>query len=441
MQHSISYLQPLALSVLDALPQLVMIAEQSGCVVMRSSFANKVLPHGEAVADVLRQGGREAIDWPAAMAMLPGSPTGLDFAGLSIDGREGRSLTVDVHLAAVSPSTEGHPQAEKGPLEGGTHLPLGGAARFILVLVTDVSARAALERRLLASERLAAVGELAAKVAHELNNPLDGVLRYVGLAQRTPDQAAGYLENARVGLMRMAGIVKDLLEQGHPRQGRFSASMGKLLQEAVAVMQPRAKAQAVAVELVVQEPALQADGNLFQVFCNIVKNALDAMPQGGRLSVWQRVADGQCTIEFADTGSGISPADAERVFEPFFTTKGPGEGSGLGLAVCREIVTRLGGSITAAGRREGGAVFTIHLPQQRVATVSDANNELGQRPDQQPVAGPTTGLPFGAVRIRRQRRKQGRTPFSANDNNAENGRQSPFSHEGEGPSPRGDSKP
>lgn len=355
MEPRAEHMHSLAMMALDALPQSVLIVEQSGRIIMRNALRNQVLRQGLTIAETLRNTGQAVLDWPAAMTMLPKTPMGLTFANTVVQGSDGQTLTVDIYLTAI-PSPMGEHQAEKGTV------PISSSPFSVLVVVTDVSARASLERRLLASERLAAVGELAAKVAHELNNPLDGVLRYIGLAQRSQGLAAGYLDNARAGLMRMAAVVRDLLEQGHPRQGRFSAPLEKLLKEALSAMHPRSQAQGVTVEMDLCGPPALADGNLFQVFCNLVKNALDAMPRGGNLAIRQRAADGQCVIEFADTGCGIAPADIERVFEPFFTTKPVGEGSGLGLAVCRQIVMRLGGTIAASPQEQGGTVFTIRLP-------------------------------------------------------------------------------
>jgi len=108
--------------------------------------------------------------------------------------------------------------------------------------------------------------------------------------------------------------------------------------------------------------------NLFQVFCNLVKNAIDAMPTGGTLTVITEIVGSEVVIRFEDTGVGL-PAEIERIFEPFFTTKGPGKGTGLGLAICRDIVEKYNGRITAARRPAGGSVFTIRIPLESCARV------------------------------------------------------------------------
>jgi two-component system NtrC family sensor kinase len=131
-------------------------------------------------------------------------------------------------------------------------------------------------------------------------------------------------------------------------------------------------------------------GSLFQVFCNIIKNALDAMPAGGLLRVQMRANGRHCVLEFNDTGCGIDPEDAERIFEPFYTTKRD-QGAGLGLAVCRSILQRLGGTISAAPRSGGGTVITVRIP---LARARPAAKRRGARrppnlsvPDERPPAG------------------------------------------------------
>ena len=104
-------------------------------------------------------------------------------------------------------------------------------------------------------------------------------------------------------------------------------------------------------------------GSLLQVFCNLIKNALDAMPDGGELSISTRLAaDNTTVVEFRDTGSGFAPEDTEVMFEAFFTTKDKGRGTGLGLAICKDIVERYNGRITAENAPGGGSIFTVYLP-------------------------------------------------------------------------------
>lgn len=238
-----------------------------------------------------------------------------------------------------------------------------------LLIAADVTASIGMEKRLAVSERMAALGKLAARVAHELNNPLDGILRYLGLAQRVidqnqPDKARHYLEQSRAGLLRMAQIITDLLE--FSRNARVSpddAGLNAVIEEAIRVMSDKAAAGRVSIVCAFDErlPVLRGGGNLFQVFCNIIKNAIDAMEGGGTLTVTSQVSGADAVIRFEDTGPGL-PEQAERIFEPFFTTKPPGKGTGLGLPVCREIVEKYGGRLLAENRPTGGARFTVTIP-------------------------------------------------------------------------------
>jgi signal transduction histidine kinase len=335
--------------ILDALPQAAMIAARDGRVILRNAGADAMLPGGGDMGAVLGDGQAGQVHWDTEMAALADGAGRLVRRGVNLAGRGSRQLVVDIHyrhLAGLPPDLAG-----------------GGAC--VLVLVEDVSSRLSMERRLAAEERLAATGAVAAKVAHELNNPLDGVLRFLGLAQRQAGQQAGkHLEQARQGLMRMAQIIRGLLEQGRPWQAAGERSaVHRLLDEAVAAMQPRAQSLGVSVVCDLDGRVQgAAEGSVFQVFCNIIKNALDAMPGGGVLTICLRPAGAQCEVEFADTGCGLSDQEAVRIFEPFYTTKHPSEGSGLGLSICREILARLGGTIAARGRPEGGAAITVRLP-------------------------------------------------------------------------------
>jgi two-component system NtrC family sensor kinase len=146
-----------------------------------------------------------------------------------------------------------------------------------------------------------------------------------------------------------------------------------LIQEVLALASPgiggQHGIQAVA-ELSPQLPEVLADGNqLRQVLLNLVTNALDAMPEGGRLSLRTRPvcgADGVVSVQvrIADTGLGIPPEDRRRIFDPFFTTKGPGQGTGLGLAICHRIVKAHRGSIEVQSEKGQGTTFVVTLPGQ-----------------------------------------------------------------------------
>jgi len=358
-------LRELARSILDALPHAALVVSDSGQTVMRNAAAGDMLPSGAMIDEILAAAGIAEIHWATEMAALAEGRGRLVRRNVRLTARGNRQLVADVHLRRLGPCRLIGAPAPGGSAEADAATGQVADGSCVLVLVDDISARVSIERRLAAGERLAAAGTLAAKVAHELNNPLDGVLRFVGLAERVAGpEASEYLTQARGGLMRMAEIVRGLLERGRPWQASGErAEVQALLDEAVRTMQPRAHAIGVSVVCDFDDRVDGAvEGSVFQVFCNIIKNALDAMPDGGVLAIAVCPADRQCEIVFEDTGSGLTEEEADRIFEPFYTTKPPGEGSGLGLAICREILARLGGTISAGARTEGGASITVRLP-------------------------------------------------------------------------------
>jgi signal transduction histidine kinase len=249
-----------------------------------------------------------------------------------------------------------------------------------ILLVEDITAKAMMEKDLAAAERLASVGKLAARVAHELNNPLDGILRYINMALRTveenssqsQDQTAHYLRESRKGLLRMVQIVTELLEFSRSTYSALEeANVNTIVTDAVKAMETQAAANKVQVlcRFADDVPHIRS-GNLFQVFCNLTKNAVDAMPDGGNLNIETRCSDSDLIITFADTGTGLNEETKEKMFEPFFTTKAAGKGTGLGLAICKDIIERYNGRIIVENRPEGGCLFTIAIPLERTSWAS-----------------------------------------------------------------------
>jgi len=236
------------------------------------------------------------------------------------------------------------------------------------LVIEDITAHASMEKRLAVSERMAAVGKLAARVAHELNNPLDGILRYLNLGLRAiatgkTDKLEDYLIQGRDGLLRMAEIVRELVQFSRGGQTPFDdAGINAVVEEAIKVMADKATQANVSIVCRLQNdmPAVRGT-HLFQVFCNLIKNAIDAMPDGGRLTITTQLVDTEAVVRFEDTGIGL-PDDLTRIFEPFFTTKEADKGTGLGLAICRDIIEKYNGKITPQRAPEGGAIFTIQIP-------------------------------------------------------------------------------
>jgi signal transduction histidine kinase len=240
---------------------------------------------------------------------------------------------------------------------------LGGA-----MLIEDITEVLSMQKQLANAERLATLGKLASKVAHELNDPLDGILRYVNLAIRSIERQGfekprEYLSRCRQGLLRMVQIISELLEFSRSAHTSVEyVTVEQLIEDAIKTMDAKAHVSKIRIlrNYAPGMPQIRS-GNLLQVFCNIVKNAFDAMPDGGELRISTRVAAGNTVVvKFRDTGSGFPVENAETMFEPFFTTKD--KGTGLGLAICRDILERCRGRITAENAPEGGSIFTVYLP-------------------------------------------------------------------------------
>lgn len=241
-----------------------------------------------------------------------------------------------------------------------------------LLLAVDLSREYDLENQVAHSAGLAAVGRLAARVAHELNNPLDGSLRYINLARRAietnqTNKLDDYLSKSAGGLKRMAEIISDLLEfsRSAPDAGD-NRNVNWIVEEAIHMMREAADANEVIIAACLgDEDRMPSVGGtkLLQVCGNLIRNAVDAMPNGGRLNITSGIVDDDIIVRFEDSGTGL-PEDTEQLFKAFYTTKDAGQGTGLGLAICREYLEQLGGTIRASSSDDGGAVFIIQIPIQ-----------------------------------------------------------------------------
>jgi two-component system cell cycle sensor histidine kinase/response regulator CckA len=249
----------------------------------------------------------------------------------------------------------------------------------VIGVATDVTERLSMQRQINQAERLAALGRLAASVAHEINNPLAYSMEALRLAgeivargRRTAGEDAPRLDEllreARDGMERVRHITRDLkLFSREDDDVRRPHDVRGALTAATKMVATRVGARArVDLEPGPSATVLADDKRLVQIFVNLVLNAADALPAEGvernRITLRSRLEGPMVAIDVADNGPGI-PADLrDRVFEPFFTTKPVGEGTGLGLFVTRNLVEALGGTIAIGDAAGGGAQFTIRLP-------------------------------------------------------------------------------
>jgi signal transduction histidine kinase len=248
-------------------------------------------------------------------------------------------------------------------------------AKLYQELQESIDAKRLASKRLIQSARLAAVGEMAAGVAHELNNPLTTITGFVELAlDEIPAENPSHadLELVLRESLRAKEVVRRLLDFSRPLEGfRIRSDINDMISEVIAIIQHLAHTTGVELrmELWNELPWMQVDRNqIKQVFLNLFQNALQAMPNGGVLLIQTslRIQDASewVTVQVHDTGEGIQPENLQRIFEPFFTTRPPGKGSGLGLAVSYGIIQDHDGMIEVESTPNTGSVFTIWLPVQ-----------------------------------------------------------------------------
>ena len=267
-----------------------------------------------------------------------------------------------------------------------------------LVIGRDVTAERDLRARLVETERLAAVGELVAGVAHEVNNPLSSISAFAQLLLRDPTLTVAHREPIEViksETARASQVVKDLLAFARRSENRREALDLDVLVERTLRLRGFQLADAnVVVDLQLDRelPPVVADGRqLQQVVLNLMTNAVQAMVPlgGGTLRVATRALPGSVVLEIADTGRGIPESARAHIFEPFFTTKGEGEGTGLGLSVSYGIITAHGGSIRIADTSERGTTMVVSIPVE--STASPASRPSGEQPPV-PARSPLAGL-------------------------------------------------
>jgi two-component system NtrC family sensor kinase len=235
----------------------------------------------------------------------------------------------------------------------------------------DVTVRQQLQVSLAQSEKLAAVGQLAAGVAHEINNPLTTILANAQLLKHSlPAQDSDLLE--MVGMIiqasdRASQAVRDLLD--FARRERYELAptdINESIQRTLALIGHELGSRSISLQFdpAMDLPAVNASQDHMQgVWLNLLINAIDAIDQGpGKIYIRTQKKEDAVQVLISDSGHGIPPEKISRIFEPFFTTKEPGHGTGLGLSVCHQIVTRHGGQILVSSQEDEGTTFTIILP-------------------------------------------------------------------------------
>lgn len=259
-----------------------------------------------------------------------------------------------------------------------------GNPNRVLMLQRDVTLEKQYQAKYFQAERMATIGVLAEGVAHEINNPLTSISGFAEtLAQRLPtlaerlkpdEECAELLDNFKEYLQiilkecaRCSGIVQNLLTFGHKKVHSFSiVNLNDVVSNSIKLLHPRLSnlpENIISLQLSEQEPyVLGHPGELMQVALNLVLNALYAVQESGKITISTAVEDNMAILKVADTGHGILEAHLDKLFEPFFTTKPVGQGIGIGLSTCYNIISKHGGDITVASKHLQGATFEVALP-------------------------------------------------------------------------------
>ena len=262
-----------------------------------------------------------------------------------------------------------------------------GRTAGIIASARDITDQQRLQQQLIQSERLAAMGQMIAGVAHELNNPLTAILGVTELMrdQATDDAVRRQVELAYRQARRAAHIVQSLLVFSRPSTPRNTLlHVSDLLQRTIQLHEHSLRSNSIQVDFVSRPdlPTVLGDPNqLTQVFLNLIVNAEQAILEvrnGGTLRIRQGVVGDRILITFQDDGVGIRRETLSRIFDPFFTTKRPGRGTGLGLSICMAIVREHNGDISAQPLPDGGSVFTVSIPvcTKQVALVNPDPDSL-----------------------------------------------------------------
>ncbi len=363
-------------AVFDNVPDFVCSVDRSGAI----RFINRVMPQ-YTMDQVIGSSWlsytppEQHAEMVSALESVLATGQALNFEATST-GPDGKPIWFSSHIGPVH---------RNGDISGA------------VIISRDVTEKKLTEAKLLASDRMAAVGTLAAGVAHEINNPLTAVIGNLDLALRDvtdltsrlglPDDLRNELSDARECAERVRTIVRDLKIFSRVEEAkREPVDTKRVLESTLRMAWNEIRHRAHLVKQYGEVPPVEAnESRLGQVFLNLVVNAAHAIPEGradiNEIRVSTRLdPGGGVVVEIADTGAGMSPGVQKRLFEPFFTTKPAGVGTGLGLAICQRIVTDLGGRIEVESEFGKGSVFRVHLPQASSERASSAAPAIAPSP-------------------------------------------------------------
>src|SRR6202790_2979375 len=369
MEHRLYQQQEFARRLVDSFPDLILVLNTSGQYTFVSQRVKEILGYDPEETMQMELGGRTHLeDRPAVLSLFGEVVAGRQtFASLEVRTRnkQGEWRRLRCHF---SPFFD-----EAGKIDG------------VIISGRDVTELKRLEEQLIQDEKLAAMGQMLAGVAHELNNPLTAILGVTELLrdQETADEnTKRQLELTHRQARRAARIVQNLLEFSRPAAPQKKpVEVNSLVERTLKLQEHFFRRNNVQVDFQCQTdlPPVIGDANqLIQVFLNLISNAEHAIREvreTGRIQLRIGRIGGHISLTVQDDGVGILPEALPRLFDPFYTTKRPGGGTGLGLSICMSIVREHGGSIDVETLPAGGTAFTVYLPiadgEHSVAPLAD----------------------------------------------------------------------